>query len=137
MVNNKYDQILERFKQYYLYLYEDTVDWWPSGRYCITVKTSNGSMIEFDSFDNSIRTIKPYRAIEDVECLRRDIGYNLQKVVRSRGIPQSDIAKQCGITEAMLSRYIHGTSLPSIDKVKTLAVILGCRVIDIIGEDYD
>lgn len=136
MLKEKYDKMINRFESYYPYLFNQMVDWWPSGRSYITVKLDDGSLIEYDSMTDSIRTIQSSSRAKDVSIVRKDIGHNLKKLIFARGIPQSDIAEQCGITEAMLSRYTHGTSMPGIDKLYTLADVLGCRVIDIIGENY-
>ena len=134
MIRNKYDEILDRFVNYYSYLWDQAVDWWPSGRRCITVKLRDGTMIEFDSFGDTIRTVSSNNNVKDTETLKKNLGHNLKKIVNTRGIPQSEIATKCGITEAMLSRYIHGTSMPGIDKLYTLAAVLDCRVIDILGD---
>ena len=137
MVKEKYDRMLERFGQYYPYWYEDMVDWWPSGRLSITVKLRDGSMMEFSPYDNTVRNIVPGDYTKDIDILRKDIGCNIKKIIQTRGIAQGEIAKRCGITDAMLSRYIHGTSLPSVDKVHALASVLDCRVIDILGESFE
>ena len=137
MMRDKYSRIMDRFEQYYPYLYKQTVDWWPSGRSCVTVKLEDGLLMEFESMDNTIRRVQSTNCIKDIEVLRRDIGRNIQKMILTRGIPQTEIAEKCEITPAMLSRYIHGTSMPGIDKVHTLATVLGCRIIDIIGETYE
>lgn len=136
-MKQKYDRILERFSTYYPDLYQQSVDWWPSDRYHITVKLEDGMLFEFDSNDNTIRRLRSANHNKDVETIRKDVGYNLQKVITSRGIPQNEIAERSGITPAMLSRYIHGTSMPGIDKVYNLAAVLGCRVVDILGETYE
>lgn len=137
MVRGKYERILEQFEHYYSYLHEQVIDWWPSGRLCITVKLEDGTLMEFDSFSNTIRRIQPVEYTKDVSVLRKDIGRNLQKVILTRGIAQSDIAAKCGITEAMLSRYIHGTSMPGVDKLYSIAAALGCRVADLLDETYE
>jgi DNA-binding Xre family transcriptional regulator len=137
MIKNKYDEVVKRFEEYYSYLWNQAVDWWPSGRRCITVKLEDGTMVEFNPFDDTIRTISPDIRTRDVEYLKKDIGHNLKKIVLTRGIPQSEIASKCGITEAMLSRYIHGTSMPGIDKLYNLAAVLDCRVVDILGDFYE
>lgn len=137
MIKNKYEEMLGRFEQCYPYLLEQTVDWWPSGRSYITVKLNDGTLLEFDSINNTIRRVQPNVYSKDTETIRKDIGYNLKKLILARGIPQSDIAEKCGITEAMLSRYIHGTSMPGVDKIYALASVLSCRTIDILGDTYD
>ena len=136
MKKEKYYKIMESFEHYYSYLYDQTVDWWPSGRSCITAKLEDGVLIEFDYVSTTIRRIQPNNVSKDIETLRKEIGFNIKKLVQTRGMAQSDIAKQCDITEAMLSRYIHGTSMPSVDKINALAATLDCRVVDIIGEYY-
>ena len=137
MVRNKYDRILERFETYYPDLYEQTVDWWPSSRMCITVKLDDGMLFEFDSPTNTIRRVHSADYNKEPDLLKKDIGRNIQKVIYARGMTQSEIATRAGVTEAMLSRYIHGTSMPSVDKVYALAAVLGCRVVDILGEAYE
>ena len=136
-MRQKYDRIIERFETYYPDLYRQSIDWWPSDRYHITVKLEDGMLFEFDSNDNTIRRVRSSPNTKDSEVIKKDVGYNLQKVITSRGIPQSEIAERSGITPAMLSRYIHGTSLPGVDKVYALAAALGCRVVDILGGAYE
>lgn len=136
MLSKKYDEFLEQYKRYYPSFHGKTVDWWPSGRLCITVKLDDGTLFEYNSRDNTIRRIQSEKHAIDNAILRKEIGYNLQKVVSARGIPQSEIAYKCGITEAMLSRYIHGASMPGIDKVYALADVLGCRITDILDDNY-
>lgn len=137
MLRNKYEKMYEHFEQYYSCLCKQVVDWWPSGRTCLTVKLEDGDLLEFDSYCNSIRTIKTNGYTKDIQTLRKDIGTNIKKMIQTRNISQSEIAKQSGLTEAMLSRYIHGTSMPSIDKINTLAAVLDCRITELIGELYE
>jgi predicted XRE-type DNA-binding protein len=136
MMKDKYDKIIDQFRCYYDYLYDQVVDWWPSGRTYITVKLEDSTLLEFDSFDNTIRRVQPNDYSKDAVAIRKDIGHNLKKIIMTRGMPQSEIAEKCGITEAMLSRYIHGTSMPGVDKIYALASALDCRTIDILGETY-
>ena len=133
----KYNRILDRFEQYYPGIAEQAVDWWPSGKIHITVKLEDGLLFEYDYNHNTIRRLRSDADTPDVDILKKDIGYNLQKVISARGIPQNVLAERTGLTPAMLSRYIHGTSLPGVDKLKTIASVLGCRVIDILGDEYE
>ena len=134
MLNEKYIRMLEKFERYYPDLHSQTVDWWPSGRLCITVRLDDDYIFEFDSVTNTIRRIEQNRRKVDDDSLRKEIGHNLQKLIQTRSISQGTIASECGITPAMLSRYIHGTSLPGVDKVYALANVLGCRITDILGD---
>lgn len=134
MLNEKYNRMLEKFELYYPDLHRQAIDWWPSGRLCITLRLEDDYIFEYDSVSNTIRKIESNRNRVNDETLRKEIGHNIQKLIQSRSISQSTIATECGITPAMLSRYIHGTSMPGIDKVYSLANILGCRITDILGD---
>jgi predicted XRE-type DNA-binding protein len=134
MLQHKYDDILKQFEYGYSHFFGKAVDWWPSGRSCITVKLQDGQLMEYNSIGDTIRYVKTDEYTEDVLSLRKEIGRNIQKVIMTRGLPQSEIASKCGITEAMLSRYIHGTSLPGVDKLCILARVLDCRISELTGE---
>lgn len=64
-------------------------------------------------------------------------GQNLQSIIKSRGVSQQLLARKLGITDAMMSRYVHGLATPSIYKVKQLADILCCKLSDLIKATYD
>lgn len=134
MLNEKYNRMLEKFGLYYPDLHRQAVDWWPSGRLCISVRLEDDYIFEFNSVNNTIRRIESNSSKVDDDTLRKEIGHNIQKLIQTRSISQSTIASECGITPAMLSRYIHGTSLPGVDKVYALANVLGCRITDILGD---
>lgn len=134
MVTNKYDTIMKQFERRYSHFFSKVVDWWPSGRFCITVKLNDGTRMEYNSVDETIRYIKSVEYTDDISVLKKEIGRNIQKSILTSGLSQGDIASRCGITEAMLSRYIHGTSLPGVDKLCALAKALGCRISDLTGE---
>jgi transcriptional regulator with XRE-family HTH domain len=49
---------------------------------------------------------------------------------------QGELAKALGLTEAMVSRYIHGISVPSVYKVCQMANVIGCDISDLIKSEY-
>lgn len=135
MVKSSYEIILEQFRMYYPNYYERATDWWKSGPYHITLLLDNNDRIEFDSSDNTIRWIPIIDRSVDNDILRKEIGRNIRKFIVYRGLRQQDVAEKIGVTEAMLSRYINGTSMPSLDKVHNLANALGCQITDLLGND--
>lgn len=66
-----------------------------------------------------------------------DFGNNLQQVIKSRKITQQQLANKLGITNAMLSRYIHGLAVPSAYKACQIADIIGCDVNELIKMTYE
>ena len=137
MLSSSFTLILDQFKMYYPDIYDQVADWWKSGPYHITLLLNDNSRVEFDSSDNSIRWIKKIDYSTDNDILRKEIGRNIRKFIVYRGLRQQDVSEQAGITQAMLSRYINGTSMPGLDKVHAIASVLDCRVVDILGESYD
>lgn len=135
MLNSSFALILEQFRMYFPDLYEQTVDWWKSGPYHITVLLKDNSRVEFDSSDNTIRWIPKIDHTVDNDILRKEIGRNIRKFIVYRGVLQQDVAEKIGVTEAMLSRYINGTSMPGIDKLHNIAAVLGCQISDLLGSD--
>ena len=136
MVEDKYKTVLEHFKLYYPNIYNDSVDWWASGRMAVTVKLRDGSVFEYDRFDNSLRRVRTGECMEDETAIAKELGHNLQKFIRLSGMTQTEIAEKLGITNAMLSRYVHGTSLPNSAKIFKIARLLGCTVDELYSATY-
>lgn len=66
-----------------------------------------------------------------------DFGTNLQRTLHRKGISQGYLASELGTTEAMISRYIRGTAIPSVYKVCQMAEIIGCDISELIKNNYD
>lgn len=137
MMNGKYERMLEQFKIYYPSIYEQAIDWWPSGRVFISVRLREGELFEFNSIDNTIRKIRSEQFAGDEDSLKKEIGHNLQKLMTTRSMSQGQLADEAGVTQAMLSRYIHGTSMPSIDKAYRIVGALGCRLTDLLSDHHN
>lgn len=136
MIRNKYDQILDQFKMYYPSHYDRAIDWWASGYVSITVKLEDGDMYEFDQMRSTLRRVRPSDVDVDDETMAKEIGENLKKYIYLSNTTQQEIASKLGITNAMLSRYIHGTSMPNAGRAYRLAKILGCTIDELFDGSY-
>lgn len=136
MLTDKYGKILKQFELHYPELYSQAENWWASGRMSITVKLQDGSMFEYDWLDNSIRHVRTKNGSHDDEVLRKEFSANLEKMIPYSGLTKSELAKKLGITNAMLSRYLRGTSMPSVDKAYKIARAIGCRVDELFDDTY-
>lgn len=136
MMKNKYDLLLEQFEMYYPNLYSQSVDWWASSRRSIGVKLRDGTLIEYDPSDNTIRRVRIDEYEDDENIIKTEFGSNLQKMLSLSGVAKSELASKLGTTNAMISRYIHGASMPSIDKVYKMSRILGCRIDDLFDSTF-
>ena len=63
-------------------------------------------------------------------------GQNLQRVLQTKNIQQQYLARKLGTTDAMISRYIYGISIPSVYKVCQIAKIIGCEIGDLVKPSY-
>jgi predicted XRE-type DNA-binding protein len=135
MVRSSYEILLNQFELNYPHFASRMVDWWKSGPYHVTFLLDNGDRVEFDSSENTIRYLKVINRSTDNEAFRKEIGRNIRKFITYTGMRQQDVSEKAGITQAMLSRYINGTSMPGLDKLHSLACVLGCHVEDLIGSD--
>lgn len=134
VLQSKYDEILSRFKLYYPNMYSDTITWCASGPSSIVVKLKDGTAYEYNRIQDTIRRIRTETFNEEVAS--RELGQNLQKYIQLSGLTQTAIANRAGITTAMLTRYIKGTSTPSVIKARKLASILGCSVDELFDAEY-
>jgi transcriptional regulator with XRE-family HTH domain len=62
------------------------------------------------------------------ETYRKEFGIRLRRLLRMKGMTQSDLADAIGITNAGLSGYINGKHTPSFYMVNKIARVLKCSV---------
>ena len=127
MIRDKYEKVLNQFELYYPTVYKQSVDWWASGRMSISVKLTDGNIFEYNYVDNTIRKVQTNADVDDTN-MTKSFGKNLQKHIPFSGMSHGQLAEKLGITNAMLSRYIHGNSSPSVVKAFRIAKLLGCTV---------
>ena len=135
MVTDKYEKILKRFEMRYPHFYNKAIDWWATGKISIAIKLSDGTVLDYNDHDNTIRCITTNNEVDE-ETRTQAFGCNLQKFVDHCGMSKGEIAEQLGITKAMFSRYLHGKTMPSALKAVRLAEIMKCRVEEFFDENY-
>lgn len=64
-----------------------------------------------------------------------EFGDNLRSLIREEGITQQQLAKESGVDQSDISRYINGLQMPSIKAVVNLASALSCDTDDLINFD--
>jgi ribosome-binding protein aMBF1 (putative translation factor) len=129
----RYEQIIECYKIWHPSLYEQTIECRPSSRHCILARLDDGSRVEFNSINNTIRDVTKYYIREtadevDEEAWRKEFGRKLQRAITEKGINQEKLSDMIGISRQMLSRYVRGNSTPSGYILSRLADILECDV---------
>lgn len=54
---------------------------------------------------------------------------------RMDGMPQSELARQSGVSQVNISRYLSRQHRPSFDHVQALAAALGCTCLDLCDDE--
>lgn len=130
---SKYEQIINDYQTWYPNLHGRTVECRPSGYYTILVTMDDGSKMEYNSFDNTIRDVTNlYSRGEsgniDESAWRKEFGHKLRTAIAERGLNQERLADLIGVSRQMMSRYIRGTSTPSGYTLTRLSEALGVDV---------
>lgn len=94
----------------------------------LMIVLKDGSRILYNDFDNSVRNLpSDSNNMSEGQC-KREFGFRLKKLMYKRCITQEELSNQTGITQAMISRYICGESLPSFYNTDKIAKALGCSI---------
>ena len=94
----------------------------------IRIKFKDGTVFYYFVLGDEI--IWPPMDISDDldERIKSCFGEMLKWKIRRSGIPQGEIAKKLGITEATLSRYVTGKAFPKADTLYELSKIINAPV---------
>ena len=76
---------------------------------------------------------KKYSAKDEPEWSAR-FGHNLEALLEKRDMSKTEFARALGITNAMVSRYIHGDTMPSFRRACEIADVLRCEIDDLVSE---
>ena len=63
-----------------------------------------------------------------------NLGENIRRIREEKGLTQAYVAKQSGITQAMLCQIERGTKNPSLQVGKEIANILDCGIDNLLEE---
>ena len=66
-----------------------------------------------------------------------EFGSNLNKIRKSMGLSQEELAVKLGTSKQVISRYENGQRIPKITVAHEFADILGCSLSDLIGQSTE
>ena len=136
--DNKFDAIFERMSKMFPSIHKKVVSWYPSDKSEIVVVLDDGVKMAYESFDDTIRTIKSeYISSEvmDEVAYRKKFSDALRYQMRMSGIMQYELSEQTGISVQTLSKYLRGTATPSAYNIFKIANALGCPISKLVSYD--
>ena len=127
----KADYLIENFKRYYPRLYAEAVEFIGCDWDELIILLDDGTRLLYDDHEHSFRAIPTdYNELSEEEC-RREFGRRLYKILRVKGVTQTELAEMTGIPGPMISNYIRGKRSPSFYKVDKIAKALQCSIEDL------
>ena len=66
-----------------------------------------------------------------------NIGDNIRKLRIERGMSQEQLADRIGKTRSAVSQYEHGTTMPRMGVIESMAQVFGVPKHEIIGDTYE
>lgn len=97
----------------------------------------DGRKFLFDIFGDVIQRIG-YPELDHVteDLWKKEFARRVKKMSRRKGYYMMDLAKELGISEQRLSRYMTVKSIPNGYMIKRMSEILGCPVEYLMDFDY-
>lgn len=127
-IRNRYDSILESFKNDYIRWYNRMVDWYGNGDYEIVVILDDGSKLVYSQSTGTMRFLKNERVDISEEDWIKDFSMTLKHKVSMSGLTLQDISDITGISKVSISNYMNGKSMPSHYNMLKIAKALNCSV---------
>ena len=109
------------------------VDCYRSGRYEITADFEDGTRAIYNDMRKDFRFINDPRENKHLneDQVRREFSIRLRNKMQERGISSQILAERCGLTTAMVSRYLTRKATPSLSTVVKLSRALRCPVYEL------
>lgn len=130
---NIWEPVLRSFKMNCPDLYEEMVDWYPSGYLVITVKLKNGDIKTYDLVDDFVREVRTFSDYEkiDEDTWIDNFSRRLVDKMRRTGMSRDRLSYITGISCVSLSKYMNGRSIPSAYNLDRIASALKCSSVEL------
>lgn len=124
------EYLYENFKLYFPSFEKGCVSWKQTDLFELEIHNKDGSI---DIYDDMNHSLGPKIDTSTDSGWKKEFARRLRKKIAMKGITQDNLSKLTGIGQPLLSLYTQGKSLPSAQKVSSLAKALNCSVNDLIG----
>lgn len=127
-IRNRYESILESFKNDYTRWYNRMVDWYGNGDYEIVAILDDRSKLIYNQATGTMRFLRNEGAEISEEDWIKDFSMTLKHKVSMSGLTQQDLSNATGISKVSISKYMAGKSVPSHYNMLKIARALNCSV---------
>lgn len=128
---DNWEEIFETFGCTYPKIYEQVVEWYPSGYLEITVILENGTKMAYGLINDVLTTVfdpKEKHGNWSDDDWRINFSRKLNKLMLKHFISQEELSVKTGISRVTLSKYQNGKAVPSGANISRIAEVLQCSV---------
>lgn len=125
------EQLVRNFALYFPMTAEKMVEYKTTNCFDLTAKLSDGNFVLYDDASHSIRNLPRDSRNMSEEEFKKELSYRLRSIMSRRGITQWKLSKMTGISNVLLSKYMHGKNIPSAYKLDKIAKALDCSMDDL------
>ena len=103
----------------------------------LLISFKDGRRVLYDRFTGYHKNIF-YNNINELteEQEKKEFAYRLRSLMKRKWITQEQLAEQLNTTQAMISRYVRGETMPSVLMVRKIAKALECSIDDFFYKEY-
>lgn len=133
-----WDMIFDNLKFYYPTVEEDTVDWYPSGQWSITVRLKNGKKYKYNYMSNEFMRVCDYDEYEipEEKQWRMNFAVALNNRLKMIGMMQTELARRTGISKAAITKYTLGIASPSAYNLAKIVRVLNCTYEELMDNGF-
>lgn len=131
---NAWDKYFENFTRTLPSAAEKVVDWWPSGRFEITMKLEDGSRVIYNDLNNTSRFVRHETFNADISSedeWKNIFASRLTDLMRVNFISAGELSDRTGLSRQIVSSYINGRRIPNGYNLVKIAKAIGCSVTEL------
>lgn len=126
-----YEPILRDALFRFPFLSDKMIDWYPHGKFEVTIKDEDGKLYIYNSVTHTMRNVPPREKIgeyENEEEWREEFRSNLRRKLAITNLTQEQLSEVTGISKTTISNYMQGRATPSGYNILKMAKALGCSI---------
>lgn len=124
------DHIIRNFELYFPTVAERAIEVRRDKYRTLFVRTNDGDVYIYDDVERYIRML-PARDDMTENNFKREFSIRLRHVMFVKGITQTELSERTGISQAAISQYLTGKSMPGFYKLDRIARALDCNIDDL------
>ena len=131
-----FETMLEDFKLYYPSFVENAERIEQESDTELIAYQKDGSKVVYDQVIHAFRYFSPdYDSLKRTdEEVKLSFAIQLERAMRERGVTQSMLSEETGISQQAISTYLCGKQTPNVVTLFKLAKALGCSMNDLLRD---